>query len=196
VPGVEVHAKAAEVLAFWFDEMKPEQHFAKSDAIDRSIRERFGPLRDLVLGSGAAGWRDNPDTLLAAILLLDQFSRNMHRGKAEAFAGDTLAQELTRLAIDRGWDAGMPPERRGFLYMPLMHAEDVDAQRRNVELCEALHREAPPDLEAELAKQLKYAKLHAQIIDRFGRFPHRNAVLGRESTAEEKTYLEEQGSSF
>lgn len=183
VPGVEVHARAREVLAFWFDEVPPEQRFARSDALDRTMRERFGALRDLVLGSGAAGWRDNPETLLAAIVLLDQFSRNMHRGEAEAFAADTLAQELTCLAIDRGWDAGLPPERRAFLYMPLMHAEDPELQTLSLRCFDALGDE----------QNIKYARDHAEVIAHFGRFPTRNAALGRESTPEEKAFLSRPG---
>lgn len=171
------------MLGFWFDLVMPEQRFAKSDSLDREIRTLFGPLRDEVLASGAAGWRNDPETLLAAIILLDQFSRNTYRGEAEAFAGDALAQELTCLAIDRGWDAGFDPERRAFLYMPLMHAEDRELQTLCVE------RFSEPGLEANLG----YAHDHAQVISRFGRFPTRNAALGRESTAEEKAYLSQPG---
>jgi uncharacterized protein (DUF924 family) len=179
----EIRNRAKEVLGFWFDLVMPEQRFAKSDSLDREIRTLFGPLRDLVLGSGAAGWRDDPETLLAAIILLDQFSRNIHRGTAEAFAGDPLAAALTCLAIERGWDAAMPPERRAFLYMPLMHAEDPELQT----LC--IERFGEPGLE----HNLDYARDHADVIARFGRFPTRNEALGRESTPEEKAYLNQPG---
>jgi len=179
VEGVEVHAKAAEVLGFWFDLVMPEQWFAGSASLDDEIATLFGPLRDLVLGSGALGWRDEPDTLLAAVILLDQFSRNIHRGTAEAFAADPLARELTMLAMERGWDKDMAVERRQFLYMPLMHAEDPEMQGLCVEKFEALGDE----------RSLAYARDHAQAIARFGRFPTRNAALGRESTAEEREYL-------
>ena len=179
VEGVEVHAKAAEVLGFWFDLVMPEQWFSGSASLDEEIRELFGPLRELVLRSGALGWRDEPDTLLAAVILLDQFSRNIHRGTAEAFAADSLARELTLLALDRGWDRDMPVERRQFLYMPLMHAEDPEMQRLCLERFEALGDE----------RSLAYAREHAAAIDRFGRFPTRNAALGRESSAEEREYL-------
>lgn len=188
VEGIEVHAPkikqwAREVLGFWFELLMPEQRFAKSDSLDREIRDLFGPLRDLVLGSGAAGWRDEPRTLLAAVILLDQFSRNIHRGTAEAFAGDALAQQLTAQALDRGWDAAMTIERRQFLYMPLMHAEDPELQRLCLDRFGALG-----DPEA-----MRYAREHAEVIDRFGRFPTRNAALGRESTAEERAYLSQPG---
>lgn len=173
----EVHAKAREVLGFWFS-LTPEQHFAKSDTIDREIRRRFGPLRDAVLKNGAAGWRDDPDSLLAAILLLDQFSRNIHRDSAEAFAGDALAQELTLLALNHGWDADMPDERKQFLYMPLMHAEDKALQHLCLEKFQPLGDYL-----------MGFARDHADVIARFGRFPTRNEALGRASTAEEKAYL-------
>lgn len=176
---LDVHAKAQEVLGFWFDLVMPEQWFARSDSLDAEIRELFGPLRDLVLGSGAAGWRDDPDTLLAAIILLDQFSRNLHRGTAEAFAADPLAQELTALALVAGWDEGLPQERRQFLYMPLMHAEDPEIQALSVRCFEKLGK----------ADSLDFAHEHAEVIERFGRFPTRNAALGRESTPEERDWL-------
>jgi uncharacterized protein (DUF924 family) len=128
-------------------------------------------------------WRDDPETLLAAVILLDQFSRNIHRGTAEAFAGDRLAQALTCLAIERGWDKGMTLERRSFLYMPLMHAEDPELQTLCLESFDA------PGLEDNLA----YARDHADVVARFGRFPTRNAALGRESTAEEREYLSQPG---
>lgn len=174
----EVHARAREVLGFWFA-LTPEQHFAKSERLDAEIRERFGALRDAVLACHAAGWRDDPDTLLAAVIVLDQFSRNLFRGEGEAFAADGLAQELTLEAIEKGWDGGMTGERRQFLYMPLMHAEDAALQDLCIDKFEALGDR----------QSLQYAHQHAGAILRFGRFPTRNAALGRESTELEKEYL-------
>jgi len=179
----EVHAKAREVLGFWFDGLMPEQHFGGSDSVDTVVKDWFGPLRDLVLGSGAVGWRDDVETLLAAVILLDQFSRNIHRDTAEAFAGDPLALALVRIAFDHGWEKDLEPERRAFLYMPLMHAEDRALQ------AESLRRFAEPGLEYNL----DFAREHAAVIERFGRFPTRNAALGRESTAEEAEYLKTPG---
>lgn len=176
--GLDVHAKAREVLDFWFG-LAPQQHFAKSEQLDAEIRERFGALRDLVLSTGAAGWRGDPDSLLAAIVLLDQFSRNIHRGTAEAFAADPLAQQLALEAIDQGWDLTLPKERRQFVYLPLEHAEDGALQDLSVDKFEALG-----DPEA-----LDYAHQHAGVIARFGRFPTRNAALGRESSRAEEEYL-------
>jgi uncharacterized protein (DUF924 family) len=182
----EVHDKARAVLAFWFDELDREQWFAKDVELDRAIGERFGALRDLVLGSGAAGWRDDPETLLAAVILLDQFSRNIHRGTAEAFAADPLAQTLTCEALDRGWDEAMSDDHRIFLYMPLMHAEDDALQMRGLECFDALGEE----------EQLHYAREHAAVIADFGRFPSRNAALGREPTPAEREYLSKPGAGW
>ena len=177
--GGEVHDEARRVLAFWFDELTPEQHFEKDDALDAAIRERFARLHDLLMASGAAGWRDDPDCLLAAVIVLDQFSRNIHRGKPQAFAADALALALTMEAIGKGWDRDLPADRAVFLYMPLMHAENAEAQRLCIQKMAALGRD----------EQVKYAIDHAVVIEQFGRFPSRNAALGRTSTAAELDYL-------
>jgi uncharacterized protein (DUF924 family) len=173
------------VLGFWFA-LTPEQHFAKSVKLDAEIGSRFGPLRDLVLGSGAAGWRDDPETLLAAIILLDQFSRNVHRGRAEAFAADPLALQLALEAIGKGWDAGMSNDRRQFVYLPLEHAEDAAMQALSVEKFASLGDDYVLD----------FARKHAEVIARFGRFPSRNAALGRDSTPEELAFLSEEGTGW
>lgn len=174
----EVHEKAEEVLAFWFA-LDGEKQFAKDAALDAEIAARFGGLRDDVLMTGAAAWRDDPDALLAAIVLIDQFSRNIHRGTAEAFAGNGLAQDLAELAIDLGWDITYPADQRAFVYMPLMHAEDERLQALSVAKFEALGN----------ADNLAFARDHAEVIERYGRFPSRNAALGRLSTPDEKDYL-------
>ena len=181
----EVHAKGDEVLAFWFA-VPAEKRFAVDPALDRVCAQRFGAMRAEVVETRAAGWRDDADTVLAAIVLVDQFSRNIFRGQAEAFAHDDLGQELALLAIARGWDKGYPAERRAFAYMPLMHAEDAGVQRLSVEKFEALGN----------AENLHFARDHAAVIDRFGRFPSRNAALGRVSTPEEAAYLEAGGSGW
>ncbi|WP_294351989.1 DUF924 family protein [uncultured Sphingomonas sp.] len=168
-----------DVLDFWFDRVTPEQRFAKDDTLDRTIATRFGPTRDAVLASEAAGWRDTPEALLAAIILLDQFSRNIHRGHAEAFAADPLARDLTLAAIAQGWEDRYTPEQRQFLYMPLMHAEDAQLQALSVEKFEQLG-----DAEA-----FSFARDHQGVQARYGRFPSRNAALGRTSSPEEQEYL-------
>jgi uncharacterized protein (DUF924 family) len=183
--GPEVHAQAREVLDFWFSQ-PPERWFAKSASLDREIATRFAALRQEVLSSGATGWRDDPETLLAAIVLLDQFSRNIHRGTARAFEADPLARELAEVAVERAWDLGMAPERRLFLYLPFEHAEDAAQQARSVRLFEALGN----------AAWLDFARAHAGVIARFGRFPGRNAALGRTSTSEEEEHLRQPGTGW
>ena len=181
----QVHEQAQAVLDYWFG-LSQEQQFAKDAERDRDIAERFGGWRDTVLAGHACGWRDEPETMLAAIILLDQFSRNIHRGSAEAFAADPLAAELTLEAIDRGYDGRLTPEQRVFLYMPLMHAEDGSLQSLCVKQFEAL------GIETNLA----FARDHHAVFERFGRFPGRNAALGRDTTAEEKAWLEETGGGW
>ncbi|TGX52332.1 DUF924 domain-containing protein [Sphingomonas gei] len=183
--GSEVHAKAEEVLGFWFDGLMPEQWFAKSDELDLEIGARFEALRRAVLESEAEGWRDDPRSLLAAVILLDQFSRNVHRGSAKAFAADPLAQQLATLAVERGWDRAMTREHRQFLYLPFEHAESRDLQAVSLRCFEALGGEL-----------FDYARQHAEVIARYGRFPSRNAALGRASTAEEEEYLAQPGSGW
>lgn len=178
----EVDSRARDVLDFWFG-LPKERQFARDDALDAEIAARFGALRDEVKARDAAGWREHPLALLAAVVLLDQFSRNLHRGTAEAFAADPLARELTETAIARGWDREMTAAQRVFLYMPLMHGEDAAIQARSVAMFEALGEE----------ENLAFARDHAAVFARFGRFPSRNAALGRESTAEEQAYLDEGG---
>ncbi|UZK67184.1 DUF924 family protein [Sphingomonas sp. M1-B02] len=182
-PGSDVHAEAERVLAFWFDMLMPEQWFSRASGVDQEIRDRFATLREEVLANDAAGWREDRRTLLAAILLLDQFSRNIHRRSSEAFAADALARELTLQAIDKGWDEGLSREQAQFLYMPLMHAEDIECQALSLAKFALLGDE----------KVQAFAREHFQVIERFGRFPTRNEALGRQSTAAEKDYLSQPG---
>ena len=181
---IEVHAR--DILHFWFDEVPPEKQFAQDAALDDEIARRFGGLRDAVLATEAAGWCDDPDTLLAAIILLDQFSRNLHRGSAQAFAADPLALALTHETNARGGDEAIVPERRAFLYMPLMHAEDRAVQQESIAYFTRLGN----------PENLTFAHDHKAVIDRFGRFPSRNAALGRTSTAEESAFLSRHGAGW
>lgn len=185
MPAGEVHECTQAVLDFWFA-LPAAKHFAKDADLDREMTARFGRLRDRIYASDAGGWRDVPDSLLAAVIVLDQFSRNIRRGTAAAFAADDLAATLTLLAIERGWDVAMPAERRQFLYMPLMHAEDAALQRLSLEKFAAL---GDDDIYA-------FARDHAGVIERFGRFPSRNAALGRRSTPAEESYLTEPGAGW
>ena len=166
---------ARAVIQFWCDELSPEQHWTKDPALDRHIAERFGKVREDVLRTKAAGWRETPETLVAAIILLDQFSRNMFRGKARAFEADCLALELAKLALDKGWIDQLPRPLPSFMLMPLQHSENLADQERSI----AEFRDRDP-------LNYKYALLHRDQIKRFGRFPGRNQALGRVSTPEER----------
>mgnify|MGYP001500536536 CR=1 FL=1 len=181
-----VRPEAEQVLRFWLEETAAAQRFAKDAALDAEIATRFGALSGRVLASHAAGWRDDPHTLLAAIILVDQFPRNMFRGSARAFEGDALARELTGRALARGWDQELGAVERQFLYIPLMHSENADDQVRSVALYEALGIE----------DAARFARLHRDQILRFGRFPGRNAALGRVDTPEETAFLATPGSRF
>ena len=170
---------ARAVIQFWCEELSPEQHWKKDPAIDRHIAERFGKIRQRVLTTRAEGWRDSPETVAAAIILLDQFSRNMFRGSSKAFEADGLALELCNLGIERGWVDQMPKPLPSFMLMPLMHSEQPSDQERSV----AEFRGRDP-------LNYKFALLHRDQIKRFGRFPGRNQVLGRVSTPEEREVIE------
>ena len=185
VHDAQVHEGARRILDFWFA-LSPEQHFAKDAGFDRALAEQFSGVRERVVTTLAAGWRDHPDTLLAAIILIDQVSRNIHRGSAEAFAHDDLAAELTLSGIAKGWEQRYPAERRVFFYMPLMHAEDAPLQDLSVDRFAAL---GIPD-------NLAFARAHREVFLRFGRFPSRNAALGRASTPEEDAYLAQPGAGW
>jgi len=175
---------ARAVIQFWCDDLRPEQHWAKDPALDRHIAERFGKVREEVLRTKAAGWRDTPETLAAAIILLDQFSRNMFRGKARAFEADPLALELAKEALARGWVDEVPKPLPSFMLMPLQHSENLEDQERSV----AEFRDRDP-------LNYKFALLHRDQIKRFGRFPGRNWALGRVSTPEEREVIE-RGETF
>ena len=175
-----------DVLHFWFEEATPEQLFEKDEAFDAQIRARFGETHAAAARGELASWRGTSEGRLAEIIVLDQFSRNLFRDDARAFASDGMALVLAQEAIRAGADRGMPATRRAFLYMPFMHSESrvIHAE------AERLFRQ--PGLENNYAFELK----HKAIIDRFGRFPHRNRVLGRASTPEELAFLQQPGSSF
>lgn len=178
-------ATPAAVLRFWFEELAPAQWWKADAALDRLIAERFAELHARAARAELFEWRREPQGRLAEIVVLDQFSRNMHRGSPLAFANDALALALAQEAVAAGADLALPQARRAFVYMPYMHSES----RAIHELAERLFRErAPENHDSELR--------HKAIIDRFGRYPHRNEVLGRRSTAEELAFLEQPGSRF
>lgn len=175
---------ADAIIQFWCDQLSPEQHWNKDPAMDRAIADRFGKVREQVLATKAAGWRDSPETLAAAIILTDQFSRNMFRGSAKAFEADRLALELCKEALERGWVDKVRKPLPSFVLMPLMHSECFEDQERSM----AEFRERDP-------VNYKFAILHHDQIRRFGRFPGRNQALGRVSTQEEREAIE-RGETF
>jgi uncharacterized protein (DUF924 family) len=175
-----------EVLNFWFVEVPRQQWFAGGAALDEQVRARFIPLLRTVAAEPEDVLLVDAKTALAAVIVLDQFSRNMFRGTPRAFASDTKALAIAETAIAKGFVEALNGDERLFLYLPFEHQENAGAQARSLELISAL---GDPEL-------TKYALAHKDIIDRFGRFPHRNAILGRTSTAEELELLKGPGSSF
>ena len=167
------------VLAFW-REAGRERWYIRDDAFDAEVRRRFLALWQEAAAGDLASWEDSDDGALALVIVLDQFPRNMFRGTSQAFASDTLARDVARRAIDRGVDTRVDPALLEFLYLPFMHSEHLPDQLHCVALFE----------NTENAENLKYAREHADIIQRFGRFPHRNRLLGRDTTAEEQDFLD------
>ena len=188
---------AGEVLNFWFGPTplvpRPEW-FAKSDEFDDTIRQRFGALVETALAGGLA-WGDDAASQLAELIVLDQFTRNLFRHQASAFAGDARACQLALALIDSGKHLELHPLQRWFVCMPLEHAEDMALQDRCVALFEALVQDGGVHVDA-LKGALDYAHKHREVIQQFGRFPHRNAALGRTSTPAEAAYLALPGSGF
>jgi uncharacterized protein (DUF924 family) len=182
--GTREPAWVADVLRFWFVELSEADWFAVCAELDARIRARFLALHTrLAADAGLVGV--TPRALLAGVLVLDQFSRNMFRGTPQAFATDPSARALARTAIARGFDVGLAKRERAFLYLPFEHSESRDDQALAVELISALGDE----------EWTRHAREHQALIDRFGRFPHRNAILGRVSSAEELAALAERADS-
>ncbi len=188
----------AEVLEFWFGpperadaEETTARWFRKDPAFDREIAGRFGPLIERALAGELQDWAWQPGPALARILLLDQFTRNAFRDTPRAFAGDALALAGARQMVAQAQDQALPPLRRVFVYLPFEHAEELAAQQESLRLFARLAQEAPA-----LAGYLDYARRHHEIVERFGRFPHRNAILGRVSTPEEAAFLRQPGTGF
>ena len=192
-----MQSSPADVLAFWFGgEGEPgygefrDQWFQKDGAFDREVTDRFGDLYEQAAAGELDTWREAAESCLALVVVLDQFPRNMFRGDAKTHATDAEALDAAKYAIEHALDRELPAFQKMFLYMPFMHAESVEDQRRSVELFEGLAAEpGGPDV-------VEYAVGHREIVERFGRFPHRNAILGRETTPEEAEFLTQPGSSF
>lgn len=191
-------AQAQAVLDFWF--LPPDhpghgqsraQWFRKDEGFDAQIRTRFGALIDAAIAGGLRAWDATPHGALARLVVLDQFTRNVHRGTPRAFAGDSQALALAASMTQQGLDRQLAPMLRAFAYLSFEHAEDLAMQARAVELFQRL-AQAQPGFES----MLDYAERHQEVIARFGRFPHRNAILGRTSTPQELEFLRQPGSSF
>jgi uncharacterized protein (DUF924 family) len=175
-----------DILHFWFEELAPKQHFVKDTALDAAIGGRFGATLEAAATCELFTWRTTPEGRLAEIIVLDQFSRNMYRDTPRAFAQDALALVLAQELVASGQDRSLLPPQRVFAYMPYMHSESALVHKQAVALF------SQPGMENNLSFELR----HKAIIDRFGRYPHRNAILGRVSSDEELAFLNEPGSSF
>jgi uncharacterized protein (DUF924 family) len=199
-------SRVEEILEYWFgtspDDLqvlaqKGKLWFGKDEQVDAEIRQRFGAL---ITSVGQQGLLDGPESeafrYLATILLLDQFTRNVFRGERRAFASDPLALQLALAALQCEHDLVLRPIERVFIYLPLEHSEDLPLQNRSVELFQGLLDAVPAAGKKAFAGFLDYAVRHQEIIARFGRFPHRNAILGRESSAAELEFLNQPNSSF
>lgn len=174
-----------EVLSFWFDELDEADWFSGDPRADQEIHQRFLALHLQLVATEAAGIRE-PRALLAAVIVLDQFSRNLFRGDLRAYASDPIAQRLARHAVDAGYDQPLPPRQRLFLYLPFGHSERAEHQALAVDLISSLHN----------ANWTHYAQLNKGLIDTFGRFPGRNVALGRQSTPDEVAALQQPNAGF
>tara|TARA_R100001509_G_C4874157_1_gene217935 strand:- start:1138 stop:1677 length:540 start_codon:yes stop_codon:yes gene_type:complete len=178
--------KAQPILDFWFKELTPKQWFAKSEELDNTIAKRFSDTLKAAAKGELWHWRETPHGRLAEVIVLDQFSRNIYRGSSRAFGQDVIALVLAQEAVEKGADKSLDASEKAFLYMPYMHSESALIHD------EAMRLFSQPGLE----NNYKFEVRHKEIIDRFGRYPHRNRVLGRESTPEEEDFLKQPGSSF
>ncbi len=173
-------------MNFWFNELEAKDWFAKNEALDADIEQRFGPLRQQLAHQRFDKFLGSPRQSLAAVILFDQMSRNLFRGDPRSFATDELALAIAHAMVERGWDKEIGREYRVFVYLPFEHSENLDDQNTAVELIDTLGNE----------EFSRYAHAHRDVIARFGRFPHRNAILKRGSTPQEDAYLSKPGSGF
>ena len=196
---------AKEILSVWFGEKELGLHYPKTQselwfrngkAYDKIISQRFGKLHQQACENKLDDWQQQPLTSLALIILRDQFSRHIYRETARAFAQDKQTQQLVFEGIKKGYDKKLLPAQRVFYYLPLEHAEDREVQKQSVTAFTILVDDLPEDIRQEYASTLNFAIRHKEVIDRFGRFPDLNAILGRKSTAEEIEFLTQPGSSF
>lgn len=188
-------SKYQEILDFWFgagsDRGKERKvWFIKDKEFDQEVKTRFLSVYHAAASGKLDSWKDSPDSCLALILLLDQFPRNIFRNSPQAFATDEKALEIAKYAVKQGYDIQLLPVERWFIYLPFEHSEKLEHQHQAVALFETLQDDP------QSSSSIDYAKRHLEVIKRFGRFPHRNAILGRENTPEEEEFLQQPGSSF
>ncbi len=186
--GSDLRDTKQEVLSFWFEETMPQQWFQKNDSFDAEIKERFMVTYDMAKKDLCCAWTKTADGVLALTLVLDQFPRNMFRDSPKAFEMDGKILLIVKEALNKGFDSILSPVKRRFMYMPFMHSESIKDQNKSVSLFEGMKKDDPMSYE--------YALKHQEVIEKFGRFPHRNKTLGRESTSEELNYLNIPGSGF
>ena len=194
-----------QVLDFWFGnadsdleilEQKSSLWWKKDADLDAEMAERFSATLDGLVAGELSGWGKKPVSLLAMIVLADQFSRNIYRDTEKAFAQDELALALTLQGLETRIDLQLGKIHRIFFYMPLEHSENLSVQDRSIEMYRELYESAPEDLKVTIKGDLDYAILHREVIEKFGRYPHRNVILNRNSTDEEIEYLKQPGSGF
>ncbi len=192
---MESRKEVEEVLAFWFGREGDEGYgefrkawFERNEDFDREIINRFAGLHERAASGELDSWKEEPESSLALIIVLDQFPRNMFRGDPRSWATDGAALETSKHAVERAYDRELPAFQRSFIYMPYMHSENLEDQKRCVELFELMGESGKNNVE--------FAVGHKDIIEKFGRFPHRNEILGRETTREEAEFLTGSGSSF
>ena len=177
-----------DVLNFWFDETKPSQWFEVNPAFDGKILERFLEPYTIAASGGLLDWTQSADGVLAYCILLDQMPRNMFRGTPKAFATDAQALKAAKQAVSKGLDKNIEVQKRRFVYLPFEHSEDINDQHRSVALFDAMKEDD--------ATGYEYAVKHLEVIDQYGRFPHRNKILGRMNTPEEEKYLAQPNAGF
>lgn len=193
-----------EILSFWFGELSGphdlgpnmKMWWTKDAAVDDQIRDRFAAHVDKAADGQYDDWLDAPRPALALVILLDQFSRNLHRDSPKAWENDPKAQAVALEAIARGHDRELATVERQFLYMPLLHSEDIALHEKMATLCDDALAEVPADVRESFAGWGRSLAQHTEIVKRFGRYPHRNAILGRKSTEAEEAFLKTPGSSF
>lgn len=193
---------AAGINAFWLGPSPTDpdaarkasrRWYVEDDELDQLIRRNFGAAMEQARAGALSGWRETAEGSLALVILLDQFTRNAYRGTAAAFSGDAMAREVATGALDKGFDRALPIPGRLLLYHPFEHSENLEDQRRSVALFAGFAVISPSEWREYLDSSLRYARAHLEVIERFGRFPHRNATLGRESTLAEQEWLATHG---